>query len=48
MMPISADLLLHSDSFRPCRHRLTAIQHRHEMTSRFTIWNGIFGLFTAA
>ena len=36
-----------SPHFRPRRHRLTAAQHRHEMTTRFTSWNMIVGLPTA-
>jgi putative transposase len=35
-----------SPHFRPRRHRLTAAQHRHEMTTRFTAWNEIVGLPT--
>jgi putative transposase len=34
--------------FRPRRHRLTAAQYRHEMTTRFTTWNEVVGLPTAA
>ena len=30
-----------SPHFRPYRHRLTAAQYRHEMTTRFTTWNQI-------
>jgi putative transposase len=30
--------------FRPRRHRLTAIQYRHEMTTRFATWNDVVGL----
>jgi putative transposase len=37
-----------SPHFRPRRHRLTAIQYRHEMTTRFTTWNEVVGLPTAA
>jgi len=37
-----------SPHFRPRRHRLTAAQYRHEMTTRFTTWNEIVGLPTAA
>jgi putative transposase len=37
-----------SPHFRPRRHRLTAAQYRHEMTTRFTTWNQIVGLPTAA
>ena len=34
--------------FRSRRHRLTAAQHRHEMNTRFTVWNEVVGLRTAA
>jgi putative transposase len=37
-----------SPHFRPRRHRLTAVQYRHEMTSRFATWNEIVDLPTAA
>jgi putative transposase len=37
-----------SPHFRPRRHRLTAAQYRHEMTSRFATWNEIVDLPTAA
>ena len=37
-----------SSHFRPRRHRLAAAQYRHEMTTRFTIWNQITGLVPAA
>jgi putative transposase len=37
-----------SPHFRPRRHRLTAAQHRHEMTIRFTASNEVLGLRTAA
>ncbi|MGH3711155.1 MAG: IS6 family transposase [Pseudonocardiaceae bacterium] len=37
-----------SPHFRPRRHRLTAAQYRHEMTSRFATWNEVVGLPTAA
>jgi putative transposase len=37
-----------SPHFRPPRHRLTAAQYRHEMNTRFTIWNEVVGLPTAA
>jgi putative transposase len=37
-----------SPHFRPRRHRLTAAQYRHEMTTRFTIWNQATGLTPAA
>ena len=37
-----------SPHFRPRRHRLTAIQYRHEMTSRFATWNEVVGLPAAA
>jgi putative transposase len=30
-----------SPHFRPRRHRLTAAQYRHEMNTRFTIWNQV-------
>jgi putative transposase len=33
-----------SPHFRPRRHRLTAAQYRHEMTTRFTTWNQVTGL----
>ena len=36
-----------SPHFRPRRHRLTAAQYRHEMTTRFTTWNEVVGLPTA-
>ena len=37
-----------SPHFRPRRHRLTAVQYRHEMTTRFTTWNEIVGIPVAA
>jgi len=37
-----------SSHFRPRRHRLTAQQYRREMTVRFTTWNEVTGLTTAA
>jgi putative transposase len=37
-----------SPHFRPRRHRLTANAYRHEMTARFTTWNEVVGLSTAA
>jgi putative transposase len=37
-----------SPHFRPRRHRLTADQYRHEMTTRFTTWNDVVGLPTTA
>jgi putative transposase len=37
-----------SPHFRPRRHRLTAVQYRQEMTSRFTTWNEAVGLPAAA
>jgi putative transposase len=37
-----------SPHFRPRRHRLTAAQHRHEISIRFTTWNEIVGLPTVA
>jgi putative transposase len=37
-----------SPHFRPHRHQLTAAQHRHEMSTRFTAWNEVVGLRTAA
>jgi putative transposase len=37
-----------SPHFRPRRHRLTAVQHRHEMSTRFTTWNEVVGLPTTA
>jgi putative transposase len=37
-----------SPHFRPHRHRLTSAQHRHEMATRFTAWNEVVGLPTAA
>jgi putative transposase len=30
-----------SPHFRPRRHRLTAAEYRHEMNTRFTIWNQV-------
>ena len=35
-----------SPHFRPRRHRLTAVQYRHEMSTRFTTWNEVAGLPT--
>jgi putative transposase len=37
-----------SPHFRPRRHRLTATQYRHEMTTRFITWNQVTGLAPAA
>jgi len=37
-----------SPYFRPRRYRLTAAQYRYEMTTRFTTWNQVVGLRTAA
>ena len=37
-----------SPHFRPRRHRLRAQEYRSEMISRFTVWNEIVGLPTAA
>jgi putative transposase len=37
-----------SQHFRPRRHRLTAAGYRHEMNTRFTTWNEVVGLPTAA
>src|SRR5918997_4255017 len=37
-----------SPHFRPRRHRLTAAQYRHEMSTRFTTWNEVVGLPTTA
>ncbi|MCA1696376.1 MAG: IS6 family transposase [Actinobacteria bacterium] len=37
-----------SPHFRPRRHRLTAVQYRHQMTSRFASWNEVVGLPAAA
>ncbi|MDQ4093615.1 MAG: IS6 family transposase, partial [Actinomycetota bacterium] len=37
-----------SPHFRPRRHRLTAAQHRHEISIRFATWNEIVGLPTVA
>jgi putative transposase len=37
-----------SPHFRPRRHRLTATQYRHEMTTRFTTWNQVTGLAPTA
>jgi len=34
--------------FRPRRPRLTATDHRTRTTDRFTVWNEITGLPTAA
>jgi putative transposase len=37
-----------SPHFRPRRHRLRAQEYRREMASRFTAWNEVVGLPTAA
>jgi len=37
-----------SPHFRPRRHRLTATQYRHEMTTRFATWNQVTELAPAA
>lgn len=37
-----------SPHFRPRRHRLTAVQYRHDMTTRFTTWHQVTGLAPAA
>ncbi|HEV7450451.1 MAG TPA: hypothetical protein VGO16_03495 [Pseudonocardiaceae bacterium] len=37
-----------SPHFCPRRHRLTAVQYRHEMDTRFTTWKEVVGLPTAA
>ena len=37
-----------SSHFRSCRHRLAAEQYRREMAVRFTTWNEVTGLATAA
>ena len=37
-----------SSHFRPHRHRLTAKRYRQEMAVRFTTWNKVTGLTTAA
>jgi putative transposase len=37
-----------SPHFRPRRHRLTAVQYRREMTTRFTTWNEVVSLPAAA
>jgi putative transposase len=37
-----------SPYFRPRRHRLAAEQYRWEMAVRFTMWNEVTGLTTAA
>jgi putative transposase len=37
-----------SPHFRPRRHRLTATQYRHEMTTRSAIWNQVTALTPAA
>jgi putative transposase len=37
-----------SPHFRPRRHRLTAAQYRHEMTTRFATWNQVTELAPAA
>jgi putative transposase len=37
-----------SPHFRPHRHRLTTVQYRHEMNTRFTTWNQVTGLAPAA
>ena len=36
-----------SPHFRPLRHRLTAEQYRHEMSTRFAIWNEVIVLSAA-
>jgi putative transposase len=37
-----------SPHFRTCRHLLHAQEYRHEMASRFSTWNDVTGLTTAA
>jgi hypothetical protein len=37
-----------SPHVRPGRHRLSAQEHRHAMTDRFTTWNQVTGAATAA
>jgi putative transposase len=37
-----------SPHFRPRRHRLGAEEYRREMASRFSTWNEVVGLPTAA
>jgi putative transposase len=37
-----------SPHFRPRRHRLTAVQYRREMPTRFTTWNEVVSLPAAA
>ena len=37
-----------SPHFRPRRHRLSAEQYRHEMTTRFTTWDQVVGLPVAS
>ena len=37
-----------SPHFRPRRHLLSATEWRHEMAERFTVWNQITGVTTAA
>jgi putative transposase len=37
-----------SPDFRPRRHLLSATRRRHEMADRFTVWNQITGVSTAA
>jgi hypothetical protein len=35
---------VHHDPWEEPRHRLTAVQYRHEMNTRFTTWNEVVGL----
>jgi putative transposase len=37
-----------SPHFRPCRHRLHAEEYRREMAVRFSTWNEVTGIATAA
>ena len=37
-----------SPHFRPRRHPLTTTEYRHEMHTRFAMWNEVVGLSTAA
>ena len=37
-----------SPHFRPCHHRLAALEYRAEMTDRFAIWKQVTGLAAAA
>ncbi len=37
-----------SPHFRPGRHKLTASDHRSDMTGRFATWNDVTGVSAAA